>query len=159
MVKFYWIIFYPTSDCDHLLLRGGGNLHPRRAPCELLGEYTSQGKPKIPPADSHTARRLHINIDGIPLFNSLCLCLASSQLCPTSWWKRVSQCFAAIENPQSVDEYLHDFVSEMQKLEMLGVSDNSTEFYSIELVAVICDAPTGSCVKFIKGHSRYNCCE
>ena len=69
------------------------------------------------------------------------------------------QCIAAIENPQSVDEYLHDFVSEMQKLEMPGVSDNSAEFYSIELVAVICDAPTGSCIKFIKGHSRYNCCE
>ena len=78
----FWLWPSPTA--------GGGNLHPRRAPCELLGEYTSQGKPKIPPADSHTARRLHINIDGIPLFNSLCLCLASSQLCPTSWWKRVS---------------------------------------------------------------------
>jgi len=30
---------------------GEGNLRPRRPPCEYLGEYTSRGKPKIPPAD------------------------------------------------------------------------------------------------------------
>ena len=42
-------------------LNGGeGNLRPRRPPREYLGEYTSWGKPKIPPADrilSHTRRR------------------------------------------------------------------------------------------------------
>ena len=30
---------------------GGGNPSPSRPPREYLGEYTSQGKPKIPPAD------------------------------------------------------------------------------------------------------------
>ena len=42
---------------------GEGNLHPRRPPREYLGEYTSRGKPKIPPADQilmdpgHKARK------------------------------------------------------------------------------------------------------
>jgi len=27
------------------------NLYPHRPPCEYLSEYTSRGKPKIPPAD------------------------------------------------------------------------------------------------------------
>ena len=30
---------------------GRPNLRPRRPPREYLGEYTSRGKPKIPPAD------------------------------------------------------------------------------------------------------------
>jgi len=30
---------------------GESNLHPRHPPHEYLGEYTSRGKPKIPPAD------------------------------------------------------------------------------------------------------------
>ena len=30
---------------------GGGNLPPRRPPREYISEYTSRGKPKIPPAD------------------------------------------------------------------------------------------------------------
>jgi len=30
---------------------GEGNLHPRRPPREYLSEYTSRGKPKIPPVD------------------------------------------------------------------------------------------------------------
>jgi len=30
---------------------GKGNLRPRRLPREYIGEYTSQGKPKIPPAN------------------------------------------------------------------------------------------------------------
>ena len=45
-------------------MRGGrGNLRPRRPPREYLGEYTSRGKPKIPPADQiltdpgHKARK------------------------------------------------------------------------------------------------------
>ena len=29
---------------------GAGNLRPRRPPRKYLGEYTSRGKPKIPPA-------------------------------------------------------------------------------------------------------------
>ena len=40
-----------------------GNLHPCRPPCEYFSEYTSRGKPKIPPADriridlGHKARK------------------------------------------------------------------------------------------------------
>ena len=42
---------------------GEGNLRPRRPPREYLGEHTSWGKPKIPPADrilmdtGHKARK------------------------------------------------------------------------------------------------------
>ena len=53
------------SWSGHTLLRrrGEGNLRPRHPPREYLGEYTSRGKPKIPPADrilmdhSHKARK------------------------------------------------------------------------------------------------------
>ena len=43
--------------------RGEGNLHPHRSTREYLNEYTSRGKPKIPPADrifmdfGHKARK------------------------------------------------------------------------------------------------------
>jgi len=35
---------------SHSVIWGEGNLHPRRPPREYLGEYTSRGKPQIPPA-------------------------------------------------------------------------------------------------------------
>ena len=46
-----------------LFIKGEGNLRLRQPPCEYLGEYTSRGKPKIPPADrilmdpGHKARK------------------------------------------------------------------------------------------------------
>ena len=36
---------------NHCVNRGKGNLRPRHPPHEYLGEYTSRGKPKIPPVD------------------------------------------------------------------------------------------------------------
>jgi len=45
------------------VIGGEGNLRPRRPPREYIGEYTSWGKPKIPPADrilmdpGHKARK------------------------------------------------------------------------------------------------------
>ena len=38
-----------SADC--IRRKGEGNLRPRRPPREYLGEYTSRGKPEIPPAD------------------------------------------------------------------------------------------------------------
>ena len=46
-------------------MQGEGNLRPRRPPREYLGEYSSRGKPKIPPADrilmnpGHKARKIN----------------------------------------------------------------------------------------------------
>ena len=104
---------------------------------------------------------LHVNIDGIPLFNSSSVCawpvLGSVQQIGGNVFPIAV--FCSNRKPQSVHEYVHDFVSEMQELEMHGVSDNSGKLYSIELAAVICDAPARSFVKCIKGHSGYNCCE
>jgi len=34
-----------------MLMLGEGHLRPRRPPREYLGEYTSRGKPTIPPVD------------------------------------------------------------------------------------------------------------
>jgi len=41
----------PKSISKPNLVRGEGNLRPRRPPHEYLDEYTSRGKAKIPPAD------------------------------------------------------------------------------------------------------------
>ena len=97
----------------------------------------------------------------MPLFNSFSVCAwqVLSSVQQVGGKEFHIAVFCSNQKPQSVDEYLHDFVSKMQQLEMHGVSDKSSEFYSIELAAVVCDAPARSFVKCIKGHSGYNCCE
>ena len=47
---------FPWQLSKSLTFSGEGNLRPRRPPREYLREYTSRGKPKIPPA-AHTRRR------------------------------------------------------------------------------------------------------
>jgi hypothetical protein len=66
---------------------------------------------------------LHINIDGIPLFNS----------CSTALWpilgclKELSQCgvfpialFSSASKPTSLNDYLSDFIAEMKILATRG---------------------------------------
>lgn len=104
---------------------------------------------------------VHINIDGLPLSRS-----SSVQLWPIlGTIQEIKFCepfviavYSACRKPNSVHEYMKDFISEMKDLQQNGFTVNG-KLYSVKLTAVICDAPARAFVKCIKGHSGYNSCE
>ncbi|XP_065675755.1 uncharacterized protein LOC136091963 [Hydra vulgaris] len=105
---------------------------------------------------------IHINIDGIPLFNNsnltLWLILGSFKELDQSIFPIAL--FSSSCKPNSVDNYLKGFIYEMKCFQQVGViCDNTGKAYKIKLAAVICDAPAQSFVKCIKTHNGYNCCE
>ena len=112
-----------------------------------------------------TVLSLQINMDGLPLFKS-----ASTQLWPIL--ARVCNPFKSApfmiglfcgdRKPANVEEYLHDFVEEMQHLEQgpvdINVEENKVPV-RINISCFVCDAPARAYVKQIKGHCGYYGCE
>ena len=104
---------------------------------------------------------LHINVDGLPLSRS-----STVQLWPIlGRIHEVPNCepfviavYGGSEKPNSVHEFLQDFVAEITELQKNGISVNG-KFYAVRLSAVICDAPARAFLKCIKGHCGYNGCE
>ncbi|XP_070191797.1 uncharacterized protein [Littorina saxatilis] len=106
---------------------------------------------------------LQVSIDGLPLFKS-----SSVQLWPIVGMvvkPFVSDPFliglyCGEKKPGSVDEYLHDFVQEMQVLErgpvFIPVCNREV---SVHISCFVCDAPARAFVKNVKGHSGYHGCE
>jgi hypothetical protein len=100
---------------------------------------------------------LHVNVDGIPLFNSA----------KTTLWPILGLCreissspfpialFCGVTKPLSLDEFLQDFVEEMKK----GCVRIHDRDIPVRIDAVICDAPARAMLKCCKGHTAYNCCE
>ena len=104
---------------------------------------------------------LNINIDGLPLSRS-----SSVQFWPilgTLQEIKLSEPFviaiySGSKKPDSVHDFLKDFISEMKDLQKNQITVNGKS-YSVNLAAIICDAPARSFVKCTKGHSGYNSCE
>jgi len=104
---------------------------------------------------------LHINIDGLPLFNSTSIdvwpILGLVQEFPLKE-PFIIGIYCGKSKPSSVGEFLNDFVQEMKSVLASGVVHNNILF-KVHLAAVICDAPARSFVKCIKGHTGYSACE
>ena len=102
---------------------------------------------------------LSVNIDGLPLCRS-----SKSQLWPILGSINNSSFIFAIaifhsnSKPGSVNEYLEDFISEVQKLSLNGIVLNGIN-YAFRLKCFICDAPARAFLKCIIGHGGYHSCE
>ena len=104
---------------------------------------------------------LHVNVDGLPLFQS-----SKVQLWPILGIFRefkdlgpfVIALFFGVNKPSSIDAYLQLFIDEIKRMHEHGIEiyDQRLEF---KLEAFICDAPARSFLKEIKGHTGYNSCE
>lgn len=103
---------------------------------------------------------LHINVDGIPLFNSVNVALWPI-LGIVAEWKGSPfpiAIFCSKSKPTSVSEYLKDFIAEMNELSVNGFTFQG-KHYCITLSAVICDAPARAFLKCVKLHGGYRSCE
>ncbi len=105
---------------------------------------------------------LRINIDGIPLSGSskqeLWPILAKIKELPRAN-VGVIGLFAGPTKPQSVHEYLKDFIEELKLLMRDGLEYNERHYNVALPDAFICDAPARAYLKCIKGHTGYSGCE
>ncbi|XP_052257857.1 uncharacterized protein LOC127862672 isoform X3 [Dreissena polymorpha] len=102
--------------------------------------------------------KLNFNIDGIPLFKS-----TSAQfwpiLCSVNSYTPFMICiFYGEGKPNSLEDFLSDFLTELSELIQDGISLEDT-LIKVEANAFICDAPARAFLKSIKGHTGYNACE
>ena len=110
---------------------------------------------------SITHLTLHINVDGLPIFDS-----SSVHVWPIlGRIKEFPDCepfaigiYSGTKKPTSADEYLRDFVDEIKVLHEDGFTYLDRNI-KVTLDAAICDAPARAFVKCIKGHSGYSACE
>lgn len=105
---------------------------------------------------------LRINIDGIPLSGSskqeLWPILAKIKELPRANVSVIGL-FAGPTKPQSVHEYLKDFIEELKVLMRDGLEYNERHYNVALPDAFICDAPARAYLKCIKGHTGYSSCE
>lgn len=101
---------------------------------------------------------LQINIDGLPLFKSspvhfwpiLISAVHSNTVFPVG-------IFVGKEKPDNVNEYLEDFVHELNYLITNGFSTNDIT-YPVKIHSFICDAPARAFICGIKNHTGYYAC-
>jgi len=104
--------------------------------------------------------RVNINVDGVPLYRS-----SSTQFWPilcqiNSSKPIIVALFLGACKPNSVSEFLSDFVQEMSDLQSCGfASESGMRPAPVFLRAVICDAPARAFIKSTKGHNSLNACD
>ena len=101
---------------------------------------------------------LMINVDGLPLFKS-----SNAQFWPIlgsfdGFHVFVIALFYGESKPNSVEDYLNDFLEEFEKLKVNGIQFNSQKL-SLDIKCLLCDAPARSFLKCAVGHTGYYACE
>ncbi len=108
--------------------------------------------------EKHESIDLMINVDGLPLFKS-----SNAQFWP------IVGCFDVLHvlvialfygetKPDSLEDYLHDFLEELDLLKLNGVEFNLQKL-SFDIKRFLCDASARSFLKCIVGHAGYYACE
>lgn len=105
-----------------------------------------------------TAIDLIVNVDGLPLFKS-----TSHQFWPilgrfSNLDVFVIALFYGDAKPNSVEEYLQDFIDEVNKLNDAGITHEGKN-YKFGVKCFCCDAPARCFLKCIIGHTAYFACE
>lgn len=102
-----------------------------------------------------------INVDGVPLFKSstkqfwpiLCIFLHQAIYKPFP-----IAIYSGNAKPMSADEYLHDFIEEINQLLDEGIIINRHRF-EVKIHSFICDTPARSFLKGVMGHGGFWACE
>ena len=110
--------------------------------------------------NSLNGMELTINIDGLPLEKS-----SNHQLWPIlgcfndSTKVFIIGLFCGYSKPDSVTDFLFDFLKECRTLSKEGVLLDKDTIVPFVLKSFICDAPAGAVLKCITGHTGYYSCE
>lgn len=101
---------------------------------------------------------LTVNIDGLPLFKS-----SGVQFWPIlaktgHFDPFIVAIFSGQSKPSPLEDYVEDVLTEYKHLKDSGIVYEG-HTYTVNVDAVICDAPARAYLKCIKGHTSYNSCE
>lgn len=101
---------------------------------------------------------LNFNIDGVPLFKS-----SNSQLWPIlcsvkNFEPFIVALYYGNSKPNSVEDYLSEFLTELTGLKETGVTLND-KVVQVSVNAFVCDAPARAFLKCTKAHNAYYSCE
>ncbi|XP_046626161.1 uncharacterized protein LOC124307957 [Neodiprion virginianus] len=66
--------------------------------------------------------------------------------------------YAGSTKPKRVDEFLDEFIEEMNQLSANGIDING-RLFQVKIQSFICDTPARSFLKCVKGHTGYYACE
>lgn len=106
--------------------------------------------------------KLLVNIDGLPVFNH-----SGEQLWPIlisvfdleyESSPFMAATFCGKSKPNSVDEYLKDFITEIKELLRNGI-DIEKDHFAVEIFGFVFDTPARSFLKCTKGHGGFYACE
>ena len=109
--------------------------------------------------NSNRPLQLLVNVDGTPLFKST----------NHQFWPILVSCngcqpfvvalYYGVRKPSPVEEFMQDFLEELQTLETHGISfDGSIQPWPLQLKGFVCDTPARAFLKCVKGHSgKYSC--
>ncbi|KAK0139276.1 hypothetical protein N1851_024092 [Merluccius polli] len=108
--------------------------------------------------DNSNSVDLVVSIDGINIFKA-----SPTQLWPIICTFSVFEPFVVAmyygtSKPDSVNDYLADFLAEYTQLQENKIVVNGKEI-NVQIKAFVCDAPARAFVKCIKGHTGYYSCE
>ncbi len=108
--------------------------------------------------ESSNSVDLLVNIDGVSLFKS-----SNAQFWPiicrfSDFEPFIVALFYGVSKPNSVDDFLEDFLVEYTDLQKSHITVNGKEIH-VCIKAFVCDSPARAFLKCIKGHTGYHCCE
>lgn len=105
---------------------------------------------------------IRVNVDGLPLSRSSNMQLwpILGQIVELPQAKVfIISVYAGPCKPESVNDYMHDFIEDLKVITTTGVMLNG-KHYNVTLPdAFICDTPARAFLKCIKGHGGYSSCE
>lgn len=109
-------------------------------------------------AKKNDSIKMTVNVDGIPLYKS-----SNDQFWPilvkfSRFRPALVALFCGKSKPDSVENFLSDFLDEYKQLLENGLIFDGKVF-KISILCFVCDAPARSYLKCIKGHSGYYSCE
>ncbi|KAI2643909.1 Acylphosphatase [Labeo rohita] len=102
--------------------------------------------------------KLCFNVDGVPLFKSSKMCVWPILGQIQNSQPFIVALFYGSSKPDSVEEFLQDFVEELQQLIQNGISFQNL-VHSVTVKAIICDAQARAFLKCIKSHNSLHGCE
>jgi len=103
---------------------------------------------------------LTVNIDGIPVYKSTNLQFWPVVCSINSLPPMIVGLYVGTSKPASVNEFLADFVTEMEELQAIGFAvKNDSPAKPVILRGFVCDAPARAFIKNIKGHNSLHGCE
>ena len=145
-----------TGSVSEIRSIGGGNYYHFGVATQLRHLLT-----KIPSLQTLHNLRLQFNIDGLPIFKSsggTFWPILAKVMNPSSPKPFVVGLFYGIKKPESIADFLQDFVEEMLSLTSDGFKFCGKSF-PIVIASFVCDAPARSFLKCCKAFNGYSGCE